>query len=167
MTRRSLFFTLAAGLLALSLGRIEDPCRPNPSRPTTFDHSCRGNNTVAGSDRIVLSFTFAQLYSDLHCSLLRRVSVSSSPTGNGVGFSQVDFRCSRERNRRLHDHLTWCQPPAGGLINDRRLSGPCSISAQSGSTGVASIGENLTNNVTHAPIGTLSISDLGTLPTVL
>ena len=67
MTRRSLFFTLAAGLLALSLGGIETRAGLIPV-PTTLDQLLpAGNNTVAGTEPDTFSgFSFSSSYSVLN-----------------------------------------------------------------------------------------------------
>jgi len=160
MTRRSLFFTLAAGLLALSLGGTETRAGLIPV-PTTLDQLLpAGNNTVAGTEPDTFSgFSFSSSATPSSTPLLpaSQVSVSTSPTGNGLEFSGGFFAPASSIVDYKISYVV--SAPTGGLLNDASLGAVFNL--PTGSTGVASIGENLTNNVTHAPIGTLSISDLG------
>jgi hypothetical protein len=160
MTKRFLSFTLAAGLLALSLGPVNARAG-QITLPTTLDQLLpAGNFAVVGPEPDTYSdFTFSPTASPSGTLKLAAsaFNVSEFHLGgeNGLMFSGAMFAPAGA----IVDYaITYVvTAPAGFQIHDAELRGAYNMPV--GTNGTVSVGESLFNAVTGASIGTLAISD--------
>jgi len=160
MTRRFLSFTLAAGLLALSLGSA-DARAGQITPPTTLDQLLpAGNFVVVGPEPDTFStFTFSSSAIPPTTPVLGAsgigVAAFLAGTENGLEFSGALFApAGTTIDYKISFVVT---APAGFLLNDALLGG--TYNTPTGSTGTVSVGESLFNAATGAGIGSLSISN--------
>jgi len=160
MTRRFLSFTLAAGLLALSLGSA-DARAGQITPPTTLDQLLpAGNFVVVGPEPDTFStFTFSSSAIPPTTPVLGAsgigVAAFLAGTENGLEFSGALFApAGTTIDYKISFVVT---APAGFLLNDALLGGTYNI--PKGSTGTVSVGESLFNNATGVGIKSLSINN--------
>ena len=160
MTRRFLSFTLAAGLLALSLGPVNARAGQIPL-PTTLDQLLpAGNFAVVGPEPDTYTkFTFgaSALPSGTPVLPASKINVSEFHLGgeNGITFGGAMFAPPGTIVDYAISYVVTA--PAGFQIYDAALRGVYNLPV--GTTGLVSVGESLFNAVTGATIGTLRISD--------
>ncbi len=160
MTRRFVFFTLAAGLLALGLGSVNARAG-QVALPTTLDMLLpAGSFAVVGPEPDTFSnFTFSSSAIPPTTPVLSAsgLNVGEYHAGieNGLEFSGALFAPAGTIIDYKISYVVTA--PAGSLIYDAVLGGTYNI--PTGSTGTVSIGESLFNDATGAGIGSLSISD--------
>ena len=162
MTRRFLSFTLAAGLLALSLGSVNARAgQITLTPPTTLDQLLpAGNFAVVGPEPDTYTkFTFgaSALPSGTPVLPASEINVSEFHLGgeNGITFGGAMFAPPGTIVDYAISYVVTA--PAGSQIFDAALSGVYNLPV--GTTGLVSVGESLFNAVTSATIGTLRISD--------
>jgi len=160
MKRRSLFFTLAAGLLALSLGGIETRAGTIPL-PTTLDQLLpAGNDAVVGPEPDTFSsFKFSSSPIPPTTPVLGAsgITVDEFHAGieNGLVFSGALFAPAGTIIDYKISYVVTA--PTGSLLYDALLGGTYNI--PKGSTGTVSVGESLFNNATGVGIKSLSINN--------
>jgi hypothetical protein len=158
MTRRSFFFSMAAGLLTLCLGGL-DTRAGQITLPTTLDQLLpAGNFAVVGPEPDTFSkFTFSSSAIPPTTPVLSasQVTVAEFHAGieNGITFSGAMFAPAGTVVDYALSYVVTA--PAGLSIFDASLSG---VFSTFGGTGTVSVGETLFNAATGALIGTLEIS---------
>jgi len=155
MTRRFVFFTLAAGLLALSLGSA-DARAGQISLPTTLDQLLpAGSYAVVGPEPDTFS-TFSYSTSPVNSApAAGDITVREFAAGieNGLTFSG-NFSAAAGTTVD-YSIIYYVTAPQGYLITDSTLSGGFSTF---GGTGTGSVSEYLLNAANGSTVGTMEIS---------
>ena len=155
MTRRFLSFTLAAGLLALSLGSVDARAGQIPL-PTTLDQLLpAGNFAVVGPEPDTFSnFTYSTSPVGSPPAAAG-ITVNEFHAGieNGLTFSGAFFAAPGTTVDYAISYVVTAPP--GFLITDATLSG---VFSTFGGTGAVSIGETLLNAANGSTVGTMEIS---------
>lgn len=158
MTRRSFFFSMAAGLLALSVSGMEARAG-QILLPTTLDQLLpAGNFAVVGPEPDTFSnFSFSSSAIPPTTPVLdpSQVTVSEFHAGieNGITLSGAMFAPANTIVDYAISYVVTA--PAGFTIFDALLSG---VFSTFGGTGTVSVGETLIDASTLAVLGTLEIS---------
>jgi len=160
MTKRFPSFTLAAGLLALSLGPVNARAG-QITLPTKLDQLLpAGNFAVVGPEPDTYSdFTFSPSAFPSGTPVLPASAINVSEFHlageNGITFNGAMFAPAGATVDYAISYVVTA--PAGFQIYDAELRGTYNRPVDT--TGVASVGESLFNAVTGASIGKLTISD--------
>jgi hypothetical protein len=158
MKTRSLFLTIAAGLLVLGISAL-DAHAGSVSLPTTLNNLLPSGTTttVMGAETLTFSnFTYSSSSSPPPGSPGPAASiftVNPFTVGTETGFT-LDGTLNAPANTMVDVSISYVvTAPAGELINDAVLI------TTGGGTGNYLVNETLTNAVTFAPVSSLSASD--------
>jgi len=166
MKKRSMFMTLAVGVLFWGFGALEVRAGNVIPLPTTLDQltgANGGNSVVTGLEPDTYSnFTYSTSPIGSPPAAADVTVRAFGPFGNesGITFSGA---FAAQAGTVVDYALTFqVTAPVGSVINDATLSAVLNL--PTGTTGTVSIGENIINAATGAVLGTLSVSGPSSSP---
>jgi hypothetical protein len=165
MTRRSLFLTIAAGLLVSGISAL-DARAGNVPLPTTYNNLIGNSTVVVGAETLTFSgFTYSAVSSPTgFAPPASSFEVTPYTVGNETGFS-LSGTLYAPAGVLVDVSLSYVvTAPAGELLTDGFLA---TTGGNFGGTGTYSVAETLVNAATLAPIGTLESSSPGLPAAVL
>jgi hypothetical protein len=164
MTRRSLFLTIAAGLLVSGISAL-DARAGNVPLPTLYSNLIGNSTVVVGAETLTFSgFTYSAVSSPPGSAPpASSFEVTPYTVGNETGFS-LNGTLFAPAGTLVDVSIGYVvTAPAGELLTDAYLS---TTGGNFGGTGTYSVAETLVNASTLVPITTMEASSPG-VPTVL
>jgi len=159
MKSRSLFLTIAAGLLVSGIG-VPDARAANVPLPTAYNALIGNSTTVVGAETLTFSnFTSSNLTGSA------TLSANAFTLGNETGFS-LNGSLFAAAGTTVDVTITYMvSAPAGELLTDAQLL--TTGGAVGGGTGTYSVNESIFNSTGSVQLGTLASSPGGTTPTTI